>query len=68
MIISGKEKHYNNLGSTLNNPSIHCKMNYSLLKTLVNGGRVPLIPPIQTDDKFITNFTNKAKKFNNYFP
>ena len=37
-----------------------------MLKTLVNGRRMPLIPPIQIGYKFITNFIEKARVFNNY--
>ena len=37
------------------------------MKTLVNGRRVPLLPPIQIGDKFITNFTEKAEALNYYF-
>ena len=67
VIISTKEKYYDNLGSKTCNPQTHCKTYWSLLKTLVNGRRVPLISPIETGNKFITNFTEKAKAFNGYF-
>ena len=63
IIVSSKEKYYN-LGSKLNNPRSHCKTYWSLLKTLINGKRVP---PIQIGDKIITNFKEKAKAFNDYF-
>ena len=66
-IISNKGKYYNNFSSKVNNPHSHCKSYWSLLKTLVNGRRVPLIPPIQIGHKFVTNFTEKAKVFNDYF-
>ena len=55
-----KQQHQNDLGLKLNNPRTHCKTYWTLLKTLVNDTRVPLIPSIQTGDKFITNFTEKA--------
>ena len=67
MIISSKEKYYNNLGLNFNNPHTHCKTSWSLLKTWVNCRKVSLIPPIQISDKFIATFTEKAKAFNNYF-
>lgn len=67
MIIWSKEKYYSILGLRLNNPRAHCKIYWSLLKTLVNGRRVPLIPPIQIGDKFVTRFTGKAEVFNDYF-
>ena len=61
MVISDKGNYYNNLGSKLNNPRTYCKTYWSLLKVLINGRRVYLIPLIQTDDKYITNFTEKLK-------
>ena len=51
----------------MNNPRAHCKIYWSLLKTLVNGRKVSLIPPIQIGDKFITNFTEKDRAFNDCF-
>ena len=67
IIVSSKEKYYTNLSSKLNNPHSHCKLYWSLLKTLVNGRGVSLIPPTQIDHKFVTNFTEKAKVFKNHF-
>ena len=67
MIIWSKEKYYSILGLRLNNPRAHCKIYWSLLKTLVNGRRVPLIPPIQIGDKFVTNFTEQDRAFNDCF-
>ena len=51
----------------MDNPCSYCKTYWSLLKTLLNGRKVPLIPPIQIGDKFISNFTEKAKGFSYYF-
>ena len=67
MILSSKEKYYNNLGSKLNNPLTKTKTYWSILKTLLNGRKIPLIPPILVGDKFITNFSEKATLFNEYF-
>ena len=68
MIISSKEKYCNNLGLELNNPCTHCKTYWSLLKTLVIGRRMPLIPRIQIGYKFKTNFTEKAEPLTIIFP
>ena len=35
-----------------------------MLKILDNGRRAPLIPPVQTSDKFITSFAGEAGVFN----
>ena len=64
--ISNKEKH-NNLSSKLNKPCTHCTKYWSLPKKSVDGGTVPLTLTIQIGCKFITNFTEKAKVFTNYF-
>ena len=67
MTVSSKEEHCNRSSLKLSNPSTHCKTHWSLLKTMVNGRRVPVIPPIQIGDKFITSFTEKAEVLNGYF-
>ena len=59
IIVSYRKKYYNFLASKLNNPRTNCKTYWSLLKTLVNGRRVPLMNPIEIGAKFITNFTEK---------
>ena len=65
VIISNKEKH-NNLSSKLNKTCTNCKKYWSLPKKSVDGSRtVPLT--IQIGCKFITNFTEKAKVFTDYF-
>ena len=67
VITSNKKKYHSNLGSKLNNPRTHCKTYWSLLETLVSGRRVSHITLIQIGNKFITNFTEKAKTFSNYY-
>ena len=39
----------------------------SILKTFLNNKKIPCIPPLLHDDKFITNFKDKAEIFNNLF-
>ena len=38
----------------------------TILKTFVNGSKIPLIPPLQVDNKLVTNVLNKANLFNNF--
>ena len=59
MITLNKEKYYNNSSLKLNNPQTYCKMYWSLLKSLINGKRVPITPLMSIDNKFITNFAKK---------
>ena len=67
IIVSREKEYYVKLGLKLNNPRTQSKTNWSLLKTLVNGRRVSLVPPIQHNDKLKTNLKEKAKVFNGYF-
>lgn len=74
IIVLSKEKFCcNKLVSKPNNPNAQlnhmslCLNPWSMLKTMVNRRRVPLIPPIQIGQKFIINYTEKSRAFNNYF-
>ena len=43
------------------------KSYWSILKTFLNNKKILVIPPILYDNKFITNFNEKAEIFNNFF-
>ena len=43
------------------------KYYWSLLKTMLNDKKVPYIPPIFHDNKFVTDFSKKADLFNSFF-
>ena len=64
-----KEKHnyYDKLSNKLNDPSANQKKYWTVLKTLMNDKKTPLIPPILIDDTFVSDFQEKAELFNNYF-
>ena len=47
--------------------SINTKCYWSLLKTFLNNKKIPCIPPLYHDDKFVCDFKEKSKIFNNYF-
>ena len=44
LILQAKTSYYKNLGRKLNDPTLKSKTNWSILKGLYNGKRVPLIP------------------------
>ena len=44
--------------------TIRSSRNY---KILVNGKKIPIIPPLLVNDNFITNFLEKANLFNEFF-
>ena len=43
------------------------KTYWSILKSFVNGKKIPLIPPILVKDQLVTNFLEKANLFNEFF-
>ena len=51
----------------LNDPHTNAKSYWSILKTLYNGKKIPLIPPILISDKLVSNFKEKANHFNAFF-
>ena len=42
-------------------------MYWSTLKTFLNNKKIPVIPPIFRDNKYITDFKQKAKIINSHF-
>ena len=66
-IKSSKETFYCKLSTKLANPSTSSKTYWSILKTFVNGKKMPIIPPLLVNDNFITNFLEKANLFNDFF-
>ena len=66
-IIFSKEKFYSKLSTKLANPSTSSKTTWSILKTFVNGKKIPIILPLLVNDNFITNFLEKGDLFNEFF-
>ena len=65
MISIRKEEYYNNLLKKLNDPS--AKTYWSILKSYYKGNRVPLIPPLLVNNTTVSDFTEKANLFNDFF-
>ena len=51
----------------MNNPLLQAKTYWSILKTFYNDKKIPLIPPLLIDDKFVTDIQTKANIFNKFF-
>ena len=51
----------------LSDASTNPKCYWTLLKTFLNGRKIPRIPPLFHDDKFITDFKEKSEIFNSFF-
>ena len=64
---SCKSKYYENISKKLCSKATAPKYYWSLLKTILNGKKVPCIPTIFHDNKFITDFSKKADLFNSFF-
>ena len=62
-----KAKYYERLAFKLNDPKTALKTFWSILKTFVNGSKIPLIPPHLVNNEFVTDFLVKANLFNDFF-
>ena len=60
-------KYYSKVAKKLLDPSTSPKTYCSILKTFLNNKKIPVIPPIFHDNKFITDFKQKAETFNSHF-
>ena len=64
---SSKLKYHERLALNLNDPKTAPKTYWKLLKTFVNGTKIPLIPPLLVGNQLVTDFLVKANLFNDYF-
>ena len=67
LILERKEKYYRDLSMKLSNPKTYAKAYWSILKSLYNDGKIPLIPSLQVNNKIVSDFTEKANLFNYFF-
>ena len=67
LIEVSKKNYFDHLSAKLNNPKTSAKAYWKIVKSFVNGKRIPSIPPLFVNGHFVTNFSNKADIFNNFF-
>ena len=67
LITKSKEKYYQRISAKLNDPSLSNKTYWSKLKTFYNGKKVPIVPPLFINNRFVTDFQEKANAFNSFF-
>ena len=67
MILKRKQDYYRLFSDNLNYPHTSTKSYWSILKTLYNGKKIPLILPILINNKLISNFKEKANHFIAFF-
>ena len=66
-IEESKEKYYTKLSRRLADPLTSPKTCWSILKTFLNNKKIPCIPPLFHENKFITDFKEKTELFNHFF-
>ena len=67
MIEDAKRKYFLKAGKTLANPGTGRKTYWSLLNSVLNKAKIPIIPPLLENGIFVMDFTEKAQIFNNHF-
>ena len=60
-ITNSKLAYYRRIASKLNDPNTVTKSYWSILKSFVNGKKIPLIAPILVNDQFVTKIFGKSK-------
>ena len=49
------------------NPLTNTKTHCSILKSFLNNKKIPCIPPLLLQNRYITKYRDKAELFNNFF-
>ena len=62
-----KQKYYSRIANKLTMTRKSPKTYWSLLKLFLNNKKIPIIPPLFHENKFITDFKEKAEFFNAFF-
>ena len=67
MIQDAKRRYFLKAGKTLANPVTDLKAYWSLLSSVLNKAKIPIIPPLLENGIFVMDFTEKAQIFKNHF-
>ena len=67
LIEDAKRNYFLKAGNTLASPGTSRKRYWSLINTVLNKAKIPIIPPLLENGLFVTDFTEKAQLFNDYF-
>ena len=60
LVSTTKTSYSENLGKKLNDPTIQTNSYRSIFKSFYNKKKIPLIPPLLINDKFVTDINTKA--------
>ena len=66
-IESSTERYYARIANKINNTQKSRKIYWSLLKIFLNSRKIPVISPLFHENRFITDFKEKAGIFNSFF-
>ena len=66
-IEKSKNNYYSKLSQKLSNKATSSKAYWSILKTFLNDKKIPCIPPVFHNNKFVIDFKEKAELFNTFF-
>ena len=61
IINKSKQKYFSRMASKLTNVQRNSKTYWSLLNRFLNNKKIPLIPPLLHENKFVTDFKEKAE-------
>ena len=62
-----KLKYYSRISKRMINPLTSTKTYWSILKSFLNNKKIPCIPPLFHQNRYITKCKDKAELFNNFF-
>ena len=62
-----KAKYHERLAIKLNDPKTAPNTYWLILKTVANGSKIPLIPPVLVNNEFVTDFLVNSNLFNDFF-
>ena len=67
MIEDAKQKYLLKVGNTLASQDTSAKKYWSLVNTVINKAKIPIIPPPLENGLFVTDSAQKAQLFNDHF-
>ena len=62
-----KKKNYLRIPKKLMDSATSAKTYWSILKALLNNKKVPCVPPLFHEGKYVTDFKKKDELFNSFF-
>ena len=67
LVEEAKQRYFLKSGQTLSRADTANKMYWSFINRVLNKAKIPLIPPLLENGKFVLDFESKVPIFNDYF-